>query len=305
MNIKIFTHTDMDGVAPIILLKYFFPEADINYTLCTPKSIIDETEAFLEEKAYEEYDHIYFTDISISEELAEKLKNISEKVIKLFDHHPTALNLNKYDFCTVETERDDELICGTKLFYQYLINELNCKPTTSTNLFVKYVNDYDTWLWEDKYKYEIPNEWNILFGFYGKVNFINEVLNKLENNDLSFNEFDSQVLRVEEAKRRSYVLGKMKDVYIREIKGYKAAIVFGEQYINDLCQKLYEMHPECDIQIVIGTQSASYRARGNADIHLGEFAKEFGGGGHAPAAGSPIDRKQKNKFLNNIFGWNR
>lgn len=301
-RIQIFSHTDLDGVAPVILLKHFFPEAEIHYTLCTPKTILNETQKFLDEKVYEEYDYIYFTDISVNEELAKELDKIKGKVVRLFDHHPTAFNLNKFNFCTVEAERNDELICGTKLFYQYLIEEFNLKANEATKLFVKYVNDYDTWLWEDKYHYDTPNEWNVLFNFYGKVNFIEETLKKLNVNNLSYNELDEIILRVEAAKKRSYVLGKMKDVYIREINGYKTAIVFGEQYINDLCQKLYEVHPESQIQMVVGTQAVSYRVRGNEDIDLSEFVKQFGGGGHPKAAGSPIERVHKNKFLNNLFG---
>lgn len=109
MAIKLFSHVDLDGVSPFILLTYYYSMETINYQFCNYNDINKYVQNFLDSKEYLNYEAIYITDISISEELAEKLEKITKETtitIRLFDHHATALNLNKFDFCSVMTEKN-------------------------------------------------------------------------------------------------------------------------------------------------------------------------------------------------------
>lgn len=304
IKIKLFSHVDLDGVSPYILLKYFYPTAIVDYTFCNYNEINEKVQEFFDEKFYEEYDEIYIVDISIDETLANKIENKKKQsniMIHLFDHHPTALNLNKYSFCQVMTEKNNELICGTKLFYEYLINEKNFEEKDFISRYVKYVNDYDTWLWANKYKYDLPNQWNTLFSFYGKLNFVENVLNKFKNNTTKFNETDLLILDAEDHKKKIYIQNKLKDVYERKIQDKNCVIVFAELYINDLATEMKNKYPKSEIQIIIGQKGISYRSRNDVNINLGEFAKVYGGGGHEKAAGSHISREIREKMIDVIF----
>ena len=115
--IKLFTHTDLDGVGCEILGKLVFKE-NINIERCHYGNIDSEVEEFL--KDVNKYDKVFITDISVNKEVADKLNNISDKVV-LLDHHKTALWLNEYLYALVQVE--DESVgkmCGTYLFYEYL-----------------------------------------------------------------------------------------------------------------------------------------------------------------------------------------
>lgn len=304
MAIKLFSHVDLDGVSPFILLNYYYPMETINYQFCNYNDINQYVQNFLDSKEYLNYEAIYITDISISEELAEKLEKITKETtitIRLFDHHATALNLNKFDFCSVMTEKNNELTCGTQLFYDYLTDELNFDKKDFISRYVKYVNDYDTWLWATKYKYDLPDQWNTLFYFYGKQIFVENVLNKFKNNTTMFSDTDNLILTVEANKKHLYIQNKIKDVLKKEIDGKDCVIVFAESYTNDLATALKNKYPNSDIQIIVGQKGISYRCRDNTDINLCEFAKQFGGGGHPKAAGSSISKEQREKMIQVLF----
>lgn len=303
-KIKLYSHTDMDGHGPYILLKHFYPNAQIDYSFCNCGDINEKVEDFIFNDEFLNYDAIYFTDISVSEEIAEKLQNLAETTdieIRLFDHHKTAEKLNKFEFCKVVIEEDGELTCGTRLFYNFLLKEKGLDPSHATDVFVKYVNDYDTWLWEDKYKYTLPNDWNSLFEVYSGKEFVKNVLTKLRNNSLKFNETDRIILRFVQEEKKSYVKSRTRETFVRIIDGIKCAIVFGERFSNELASKLSEMYPDCPIQIVIGQNGMSFRCRGEKTVDLTKIASLFGGGGHAKAAGASVDKVLKENYLDMII----
>ena len=304
MAIKLFSHTDMDGVSPYILLRYYFPKENISYNFCNYGDIDEKVSEFINSKEYLNFSAIYITDISVSKENAERLQKISDELnltIRLFDHHKTALHLNEFDFCSVITEKNGEAICGTKLFYEYLTKERNLEEKDFISRYVKYVNDYDTWLWEDKYQYILPYQWNVLFIFYGKLTFIKNVLEKFKNEQTKFSDIDELILNVEEQKKKTYIQNKMNDVIEKKIQNKNCVIVFAESYANDLTSEMGKKYPHSEIQIVIGQRGISYRSRNVDEIDLGEFAKNYGGGGHPKAAGSPLSKEIKMKWLNDIF----
>lgn len=303
-KIKLYSHTDMDGHGPYILLKHFYPNAQIDYSFCNCGDINEKVEDFIFNDEFLNYDAIYFTDISVSEEIAEKLQNLAETTdieIRLFDHHKTAEKLNKFEFCKVVIEEDGELTCGTRLFHKFLVEEKGFESPHVVDVFVKYVNDYDTWLWEDKYQYELPDEWNSLFEVYGGKDFIKNVLAKFKKGTMKFNETDKIVLRFIKNEKKSYVQKRTHETFVKEVCGEKCAVVFGEQYTNELATKLAELHPDCPVQIVIGQNGMSFRCKGENTVDLTKIASLFGGGGHVKAAGAGIDKDLKETYLDMIL----
>ena len=300
--IKLFTHTDLDGVSCEILGRIAFGE-DIDVVRCGYGNIDDKVEEFI--NSDEEYDKLFITDISVKKELADALNNISDKVI-LLDHHKTALWLNEYPFALVQVE--DESVgkmCGAYLFYEYLKkNHEEFNDTLALKLFVKYVRLYDTWEWKEKYDNIIPKRLNDLMYMDGPNEFIDKMIYRLGNNLAIFDDTDLMKLQIEQTYINSYVTQKNETLMINNdlFPEYTVGITFADKYISELGNKLCELHPELDFVVLINmsTLTVSYRTVKD-DLDLSDIAKGFGGGGHPKASGSRFDVSIVNDMLNNIF----
>ena len=300
--IKLFTHTDLDGVGCEILGRILFRE-NINVTRCNYDNIDNKVEEFLNNT--EEYDKLFITDISVSKKIADKLNSISDKVI-LLDHHKTALWLNEYPYALVQVE-DESIgkLCGTYLFYEYLKkNYEEFNNTHALELFVDYVRMYDTWEWKEKYNNIIPKRLNDLMYIDGVYEFKNKMKYKLENNYPIVDDVDILKLDIEQINIDSYVAQKDETLIVNDnlFPGYIVGITFADKYISELGNKLCELHSELDFVVLINMSSliVSYRTVKN-DIDLSAIAKGYGGGGHPKASGSQFNVSIINDVLNNIF----
>ena len=300
--IKLFTHTDLDGVSCEILGRIAFGE-DIDVVRCGYGNIDDKVEEFI--NSDEEYDKLFITDISVKKELADALNNVSDKVI-LLDHHKTALWLNEYPYALVQVE-DDSIgkMCGAYLFYEYLKkNHEEFNDTPALKLFIDYVRMYDTWEWKEKYDNIIPKRLNDLMYIDGPNEFIDKMVYRLGNNLFIFDDTDLMKLQIEQTYINSYITQKNETLMVNDdlFPGYTVGITFADKYISELGNKLCELHPELDFVVLINmsTLTVSYRTVKD-DLDLSDIAKGFGGGGHPKASGSRFDVSIVNDMLNNIF----
>lgn len=300
--IKLFTHTDLDGVSCEILGKIAFEE-DINVVRCNYGDIDAKVEEFI--NGAEEYDKLFITDISVNKEIADKLLSVSDKVI-LLDHHKTALWLNEYPFALVQVE--DESVgkmCGAYLFYEYLKkNHKEFDDTPALKLFIDYVRMYDTWEWKEKYDNIVPKRLNDLMYIDGPNEFIDKMVYRLGNNLFIFDDTDLMKLQIEQTYINSYITQKNETLMVNDtlFPEYTVGITFADKYISELGNKLCELHPELDFVVLINmsTLAVSYRTVKD-DLDLSDIAKRFGGGGHPKASGSRFDASIVNDMLNNIF----
>ena len=300
--IKLFTHTDLDGVSCEILGKIAFGE-DIDVVRCNYGDIDAKVEEFI--NGAEEYDKLFITDISVNKEIADKLLSVSDKVI-LLDHHKTALWLNEYPFALVQVE--DESVgkmCGAYLFYEYLKkNHKEFDDTPALKLFIDYVRMYDTWEWKEKYDNIIPKRLNDLMYIDGPNEFIDKMVYRLGNNLFILDDTDLMKLQIEQTYINSYIAQKNETLMINDslFPEYTVGITFADKYISELGNKLCELHPELDFVVLINmsTLTVSYRTVKD-DLDLSDIAKVFGGGGHPKASGSRFDVSIVNDMLNNIF----
>ena len=300
--IKLFTHTDLDGVSCEILGKIAFEE-DIDVVRCNYGDIDAKVEEFI--NSAEEYDKLFITDISVKKELADALNNVSDKVI-LLDHHKTALWLNEYPYALVQVE--DESIgkmCGAYLFYEYLKkNHKEFDDTPALKLFIDYVRMYDTWEWKEKYDNIIPKRLNDLMYMDGPNEFIDKMVYRLGNNLFILDDTDLMKLQIEQTYINSYIAQKNETLIVNDslFPGHTVGITFADKYISELGNKLCELHPELDFVVLINmsTLTVSYRTVKD-DLDLSDIAKGFGGGGHPKASGSRFDASIINDMLNNIF----
>ena len=304
-KVRLFTHTDLDGYANYIIARCYFKEENIKVEYCNYDNLDVKIRHFLGRKN-PNANYLFITDMSVkTNAVITKLERKAKEgtmVVKLLDHHKNGLSLNKFSFATVKVKEDGELVCGSMLFYRYLINELGFERNLILEQWLKYVNDYDTWLWEDKYHYELPKHWNELFMLYDKNRFVLNVLEKIEAGDLTFSEFDTLLLDIEHGKQKNYIRTRINHVIHRTIQNRKCVIVFAEQYTNELTSAMYDAFPDSEIQIVIGSKGISYRCRNKElDIDLDVFAALYGGGGHEKSAGSCIADEMQGKYLDILF----
>ena len=300
--IKLFTHTDLDGVGCEILGKLAFGE-DISIDRCNYGNIDSEVEKFL--KNTNKYDKIFITDISVNKEVADELNNISNKVV-LLDHHKTALWLNEYPYALVQVE--DESVgkmSGTYLFYEYLKkNHEEFNDTHALKLFVDYVRMYDTWEWKEKYNNIIPKRLNDLMYMDGVNEFIDKMTYRLGNNYPIFDDKDILKLDIEQENIDNYVVQKDETLIVKDnlFPKYTVGITFADKYISELGNKLCELHPNLDFVVLINMTSLTVSYRTVKNIDLSAIAKKYGGGGHPKASGSRLNISIINNTLSGIFG---
>ena len=117
----LFSHiADLDGITPIILLNQL--NIDFEYELFE----VNELSEFIINKIttdyFDKYDEVFITDLGITKECADIIVNSKYKnLFKLFDHHESHYYLNDYEFAKVMEEDNNYKVCGTTLFYNYLL----------------------------------------------------------------------------------------------------------------------------------------------------------------------------------------
>lgn len=305
---KLFTHTDLDGIGCAVLAKLAFGDA-VDITYCNYDDINQKVRLYLNNITADE---CHITDISINEELAEEIDKTDEMLIKLLDHHPTALNLNKFDWCEVKIENEEGIkTSGTELYYKWLVKTGYLEDKLSYRIIVETIRDYDTWRWASKGELGlVSKQFNDLFHIYGTDKFIEWCLDKIETNETNlnvlFSEQDKLILLMKEKEIHDYIMTKNKELIIHDLCGYTCGFVFADRFVSELGNTLCKMNPEIDMVAMIDIvhNVISYRTiRG--DIDLGkDIAKCFGGGGHPKAAGSQFDNSLKIKLIKDIFNMN-
>lgn len=318
---KLFCHTDLDGVGCAILAYLAFGRENVDVEYCGYDDVDKKVEKFWTTGGDAKYNAVYITDISISDDLAKLIDThfTGRKGWHLFDHHATALELNKYGWCDVRVfynpDPDSETwkTSGTEMFYDHLHRcgyFDNFDNTTQQNIikFVEIVRDYDTWRWKEELGEEglVCKQVNDLFYIYGRDEFIEWVLKRLKYYGSypsfpAFSEIDRVLLKQQQKDIDIYVKQKEKQlmVFHDPMNGITEGVVFAERYCSELGNRLCELHPELTFVTIIDISNGkvSYRTIRD-DIDLGdEIAHSHGGGGHRKAAGSTFDGEKIRKFM--------
>ena len=298
---KIFTHTDLDGVGCAILAKYYNPAIEVEF--CDYDNVDQKVSDFLDNNIA--LGDLYITDISVSEEIAERLEYDTDFI--LLDHHPTALGLNKFKCCTVRVEDENTGIktCGTEMFYQWLVEYGYLNKSKVLDKFVEIIRDYDTWRWA-KLGADgvISKKVNDLLYIYGRENFINWCLSSfIQRKFPNLGIKENMLLELRQEEIDKYVEKKNREMFTRALCGKVSGIVFANKFTSELGNRLCKMHPEIDFVTMIDIEdcTVSYRTIKD-DINLGrDVAALFGGGGHPKAAGSQFDKTVWINIFKDIF----
>jgi uncharacterized protein len=315
-KVKLFTHTDLDGIGCEIVGRLAYTNIDVTH--CDYWNVNDLIKEFIEEKQYENYDKIYITDISVNEEVAKMIDESFAGKIKLIDHHATAKWLEEqYQWAVVVVTYKGKKQSGTNLFFDYLVvNDViffESRFYDAMTIFVEKVRRYDTWDWKEIYDDVEAGELNQLLYLIGRKKFADSFITKFTKlavhsyGDGSwhqmFDKADKTIIAVDNEKKESYIKKKEKQMIEIGFSGHKVGVVFAEQYISELGNALSEMNPHLKYIAIVdmGNKKVSLRTV-HDDIDLGkDVAKLFGGGGHAKASGFQFNEKIVSRGVSMIF----
>lgn len=313
-NILVYTHTDLDGYGSNLICNYIennydnikFTIKNLNYDEINGVILED-----IDNDILKNYDEIFITDISVNEDVANKLNKINTNnkkgKIHLFDHHKSAEWLNKYKWCKVTefNTLNNEKTSGTELFYEYLVLRYENDEQNLIDI-VNNIKLYDTWLWNE-HNNTIPKKLNDLFLLYGFEEFEKQLI-KCDYNVNVLIETNQFILDIQQNQIDKYINEKNKTIIEKEVDNIKLGVVFADKYISELGNELAKLHSEFNIIAIINpsTNTVSYRSIGNNERNnCSEFAKKYLGGGHFNSSGSSINYTSTDKYISSIFNLNK
>ena len=309
--IKLFTHCDLDSLGAIICLKLLQKEFEYVQTK-NPQDCSEKVKEFLESGEYINYKEILFSDISVNEEVAEMLNEVHKEGInvELYDHHKTALWLNKYKWATVQESltlidinSKERLTCGSELFFvRYFFRKSNVssKRFKALDLIIEGIRAYDTWDWfndEDlpRQVKELAYKLNTLYYYYFAEDFCNAIVEHIENEDelLAIPLEWFTVFDVLEKQKQSKIKQILKSARYSEDylngKKYKVAYVIAYDYASDLGSTILNQEErEVDIAVIWNPLNGSVSLRSKRpDVDVSSIAKSITdiSGGHTNASG--------------------
>lgn len=286
---------DIDGVSPIILLKLCHREID--YHLLENGEIEEKLPIILSDVT-EEYENIYITDLSLSENMYQwiETKNWKDK-IHIFDHHISHSYATIYPYVTIDIEE-----CATSLFFRHLkLLYPEFMNKDSLEQYVEHVLNLDLWHWVEKKDF-LAKQLGDLFGILGNIDYIEYFYQKLSSEDEFFlTSFEHKLLQIEDNRIKRYYERKNKSMLMFSYHSHQMGVVFAENYCSELGMMLQNAHPELDFIAMINVEGGvSLRTQKN-DIDLSEIATLFGGGGHRKASGFGVLEENRIDFIQNLF----
>lgn len=300
----IITHSDLDGVGAAVIGKVVFNKQFTEFIFCSYHNV---NEKVLDVLRNREYSHIFITDISVNEEVAEIIDTEYRGKVSLLDHHSNLDYLNKYEWAIVEpgVEGAQGRESGTSLFYNYLLEKCKFKPNEAMINFVEKVRSYDTWDWSNFTNDEEAKQLNDYFGKIGFYDFIQEYSEKLLNNDIElFSETAKKINKYTQKNIDMVVNSKNKSMVVKELEGYKIGFVFIEIYHSEVGNRLLKLNPQLDAVILVdlGNKKISLRSTDNSKFDCSLISKKwFGGGGRKNTGGAVITNEIMNKIQNIAF----
>lgn len=320
-KVKLFTHNDLDGIGCEILGKLAFDNIDVTIVK-NPNDASQKVEEFIYSGEVDLYDKVFITDISVNMDVANAINEYCPEKFVLLDHHATANELNIFEWAKVKVfDSNAHKESGTSMFFDYLdahgffIAEIY---RDAIIVFAEKVRRYDTWEWKEIYGDQEASDLNSLFFLLSRSRFVDTMINKFKrSNPIVVTEgrwlqmispTDRMIIEIDNDKTNSYIQRKNKQMTVKHMKinkkVYSLGVVFAEQHISALGNKLSEMHDYLDFIAIIdmGSNKVSYRTI-HDHIDLGKYvASQFGGGGHAKASGNEFSESILNLTTDMIFG---
>ena len=256
------THSDLDGVVCAILLKKIYSEVKVHS--CTYKTVNDKFGELINEFPNATY---YITDMSLDESKFKEFL-VGNKNIHLIDHHPAAES-SIIENKVVYMNRGS----GCKLVLDTLLAQGHLFDSEMKKL-VEIASDYDTWT----HKLKMSKILNRLYSYYRFKGF----LNRFEDGISNFTEEEKEYIK----KNNDHINSYLKSIEVFDIDDGCYLVKTKENYVDEICQYIIDTL-NADTVFLYHVHSKKLMLRGKY-LNYGEFAKEFGGGGHPYAASISI-----------------
>jgi oligoribonuclease NrnB/cAMP/cGMP phosphodiesterase (DHH superfamily) len=302
--VKLFTHTDLDGVGCAVLAQLLWGRSYVNIDFCDYKDLANKIRNFHENAILSAYTDVLVTDLHINRELTEILNRLHSpnRNVLLIDHHETSLPLREHSWAMIEPGKESEPNSATSLMFDVYKNKFlaNSKYNTISE-FVYLVRLYDTWRWEkDKVFGANARMLNSMLQCYKRDKFIETILMNIRENTI-FSDEDLTAINLYEANIEDYVRERARTIVPMRLKSYNIGVVFADLHVSHVGNYVAKHRQDLDFVAIVSLPDKVNLRGIKEDIHLGEIAKEFGGGGHPRAAGFVIRPDQLNKVIFNLL----
>lgn len=292
-KVLIFTHgIDIDGYGCAVLGKLAFDNPEI----CFAENFnLDE---LFQERwnsgELEKYDQIFITDHCLTYskcQEVDKCKILRNKLM-ILDHHKARFPQNDFDFVKVVEQENGKNVCGTSLFYDYLVERGLLQKSSALDRFVELTRSYDTWDWTKNGEVQ-ANELNTLALAVGREKYILNMQNKLLNEkEFEFSPDDKLSITNFQIWFRSQLTNLVNKVEVIKYDGFNAGYVETvELFKNDIALAIRKSKRAKDIDFMLMpiTDRGTVSLRSvKEDFDVNAIAQNHGGGGHPGAASFPM-----------------
>lgn len=300
-----FTHNDADGLG-CALVTNFMLKGDLNCKtsfngIYDIDKKVNETIDAIDAGEIENVKNIIVSDISISDETAERLDECATKygiTLILVDHHKSNKLPEKFNWCYVN-ESSGKSACV--LLKEYLKNRsMQFNHESSLDNVLNKISRYDTWAWKQDPRGDMDEEYyDIMIKLYGINEAFHTIRYNIDRYGYGITATDEKIIAAYQSKR-DIDIEKQKKKFVRmKLYEYQVAVMVGDtDYINELCDKVCE-DESVDIAVVLFPSSRiiSFRSK-KTDLNLSRLAKQiFNGGGHPQAAGAKLSTDDAMKLI--------
>lgn len=339
MKVKLFTHTDLDGVGCAVVAAEAFGKYNVDITYCDYDKIDSKVSNFLSSISMNDYDLVLITDISVNEAIAEIIDqtinsttyysdvDMMPRKLILLDHHATASWLNKYWWATVTPIKSIEYIPPAKLVGESITlseffaqsGKIEGTKTAGTSMLYDFcmsngylgsLHDKSLGIFAETVRRWDTWDWINVYGGEELPKTLNSYLYLIgrdrffdrftNNNSIQFADGEKLVLELEAERIKTYIEKVSRGVQKLNISGYNVGLVFAEQYQSELGNAIAKDNPDIDFAVIVNLGGKTVSYRGvKPEFDLGDIVKPLGGGGHPPAAGSKIP----DSVVNGVIGF--
>lgn len=259
---------------------------------------------------------LLMTDISPNDpELIKELNLIhvtrKDVTVVLLDHHPSATQLNRYDWAyvypTLGEGENEQRQSGTSLLMNWIDYQLDCSRLAigSTNMrrFAEEVRRYDTWDWT-RYEYATCAEHlSLLLYNTSKRSFLDRFVNNI---NIMLDRDEREIVEAAIKERDDYIETAIAAAFPMRFNGMDVMVTIATKEISVLGNRLSaQFYDIADAALLVDPKQQRLSMRTIKDnVNLGVFlVRDFGtanAGGHPMSAGAtPLEWKKLMKAVRN------
>ena len=322
------THNDGDGVGCALVTRFMVSAGRDTYFCNTGNGADNASDVLMDIVANGQigkYTDIIISDVSIRDDVADTIESYcKENDVRLLmvDHHPTNKLSETHDWVIMSKPIDGvpvsaaatlALVLNGKsmLKFTYFSSETDITRVSFDHVFgskhpnmshtfsywITMISRYDTWEWK-------KHPWSGVYEDHvtNMIKYTNPIATCDHLTECIYN----GTLVSDVMKRYTHMRNSELDEFYKkcianktfvtmEFHGYKtiAYMVIGETGINDIKERLLKNFVNVDIVMAIDPKSRNISLRCRDGHDVGKIAAEYGGGGHAGAAGANnIDHRE-------------